>query len=88
MSETDLLIAECSLPDDLVGDNHLSPSSVARIADRANPGLLLLTHIYPQFRAVVDVARRVADAGFAGRVEVAHEGWRTDLDAEIPPSAI
>ena len=27
---TDLLVAECSLPDDLVGDNHLSPSRLAR----------------------------------------------------------
>lgn len=88
MSGVDLLIAECSLPDDLVGDNHLSPSSVARLAGRASPGLLLLTHIYPQFRTVVDVAGCVADAGFAGRVEVAFEGWRTDLGGGDSPERL
>lgn len=74
-----LFVCECSLPDDLVGDNHLSPGSVAAIASRASPDLLLLTHIYPQFRAVVDVGAAVRDAGFAGRIELAVEGWRTDL---------
>lgn len=74
-----LFVCECSLPDDLVGDNHLSPSSVSAFAVEASPDLLLLTHVYPQFRAAADVCGLVADAGFGGRVELASEGWSTSL---------
>jgi ribonuclease BN (tRNA processing enzyme) len=81
---SDLFVCECSLPDDLVGDNHLSPSAVAGFAREAAPGVLLLTHVYPQFRAAADVAALVA-AGYAGRVEMATEGWRHDLLGDRVP---
>jgi ribonuclease BN (tRNA processing enzyme) len=74
-----LFVCECSLPDDLVGDNHLSPSGVAAFAAEASPDLLLLTHVYPQFRAAADVPGLVGRAGFGGRVELASEGWSTSL---------
>jgi len=73
-----LFVCECSLPDELVGDNHLSPSSVARFAASAEPGRLLLTHVYPQFRAVVDVAALVRASGYSGPLDVAVEGWACD----------
>lgn len=72
---SELFVCECSLPDDLVGDNHLSPSSVAGFAAVAEPEVLLLTHVYPQFRAATDVVALVRAAGFPGRIEVAAEGW-------------
>ena len=71
----ELFVCECSLPDGLVGDNHLSPKSVARFAAEADPGMLLLTHVYPQFRALADVPALVRAAGFSGRLELAVEGW-------------
>lgn len=74
-SGTELFVCECSLPDGVVGDNHLSPASVARFASEADPGTLLLTHVYPQFRAVADVPALVRTAGFMGRIELAVEGW-------------
>ena len=70
----DLLLAECSLPEDEVGDNHLSPPGVAEIAAAARPGLLLLTHVYPHFRSAADVPALVRAAGFAGAVETARDG--------------
>ncbi|MFW6040072.1 MAG: MBL fold metallo-hydrolase, partial [Gemmatimonadota bacterium] len=70
-----LFVCECSLPDDLVGDNHLSPSSVAAFAVAARPRRLLLTHVYPQFRARADVVSLVREAGFEGSIELAVEGW-------------
>lgn len=70
-----LFVCECSLPDDLVGDNHLSPASVAAFASVAEPGRLLLTHVYPQFRAAADVAGLVREAGFTGPIDLAVEGW-------------
>lgn len=69
-----LLLAECSLPDDLVGDNHLSPSRLARLAQRANARRVVATHVYPQFRQATDVAALVRSAGYAGPVELAREG--------------
>jgi ribonuclease BN (tRNA processing enzyme) len=75
----DLLIAECSLPDDRVGDNHLSPSRVARLARRAGARRLVATHIYPQFRHAADVGSLISAAGYAGPVELAREGLTIDL---------
>ena len=70
-----LFVCECSLPDDLVGDNHLSPRTTARFASEAATELLLLTHVYPQFRDTADVVSLVRSAGFTGRTELAAEGW-------------
>ncbi|TFG66766.1 MAG: ribonuclease Z [Gemmatimonadales bacterium] len=71
----DLFVCECSLPEDFVGENHLSPTAVARFASSAAPGLLLLTHVYPQFRSTADVINLVRVAGFRGTAELAFEGW-------------
>ena len=75
----DLLVAECSLPDDRVGDNHLSPSRVARLASRSDPRRLVATHIYPQFRNSADVASLIAASGFGGPIDLAREGLVIDL---------
>lgn len=76
----DLLIAECSLLDEEVGDNHLSPTRVARLARAAGPELLLLTHIYPHVRSGSDPGTLVRAAGYTGALELAREGgsWRAD----------
>lgn len=76
----DLLLAECSLLDEQVGDNHLSPGRVARLAGEARPGLLVLTHVYPHVRADHDPVALVRAAGYRdGAVELAHDGWNRDL---------
>jgi ribonuclease BN (tRNA processing enzyme) len=77
--DVDLLVAECSLPDDLVGDNHLSPSRVARLAREAGARRLVATHVYPQFRLASDVGALIAAAGYGGPVELASEGLTIDL---------
>ena len=69
-----LLIAECSLADDEVGDNHLSPSRLARLASVARPGLLWITHVYPHLRHRDDVAELVRSAGYEGRAHVVADG--------------
>lgn len=76
-ADSRLFACECSLPDELVGDNHLSPASVARFAAEADPATLLLTHVYPQFRTAADVPSLVRAAGFSGAIELAAEGWQT-----------
>lgn len=83
-SGSGLFVTECSLPDDLVGDNHLSPSSVAAFAAVADPRRLLLTHVYPQLRARGDVAGLVREAGFSGPIELAVEGWTSHAGSLMP----
>jgi ribonuclease BN (tRNA processing enzyme) len=44
----DLLVCECSLPDDLKVPGHLTPSLAGKMAAEANVKKLVLTHFYPQ----------------------------------------
>jgi ribonuclease BN (tRNA processing enzyme) len=46
--DCDLLILECSFPDNLKVKGHLTPSEAGRIASHASAKKLLLTHFYPQ----------------------------------------
>jgi ribonuclease BN (tRNA processing enzyme) len=73
MSRVDLLIIECSLPDDLAMDAHLTPNRAARMAQQANPGALVVTHVYPQLdrETLPDLLRA---AGWTGDTVVAHDG--------------
>ena len=67
------LIAECSLPDDAAIPTHLSPSSLAALALRAQPGRLIATHCYPQLDrdALPSLLER---ANWRGPVTVAFDG--------------
>lgn len=82
--DVDLLVGECSLPDDLVGDNHLSPSRLARLASRSRARRVVATHVYPQFRHATDVAALIRESGYAGPVQLASEGLTVDLQARSP----
>ncbi len=44
---TDLLILECSFPDEKKVEGHLTPSLAGRIATESRCRRLLLTHLYP-----------------------------------------
>lgn len=43
----DILLLECSLPDDMRCPGHLTPALCGRIAREANPKKLVLSHFYP-----------------------------------------
>jgi ribonuclease BN (tRNA processing enzyme) len=45
---SDLLILECSFPDDEAIAGHLTPSEAGDIAARAGAKKLVLTHFYPE----------------------------------------
>lgn len=47
----DLLLAECSTPDDLAVDTHLAPATVADLARNTGAGRVVLTHMYPPVAA-------------------------------------
>ena len=73
----DVLIAECALPDDRAIDTHLSPKSLADLAGRARPGLLVITHVYPWLTPAEAV--RAVESRFDGRVVAAEDGLRVRL---------
>ena len=77
LSRVELLIMECSLPDDRAMDTHLTPARAARMAQQANPGVLILTHVYPQLDRET-LAGRVRDRGWAGDIVIAHDGMMID----------
>jgi ribonuclease BN (tRNA processing enzyme) len=75
----ELLLAECSLPDDRALEIHLTPSQAGGLAREAGAKSLVLTHFYPP----VDVADavRLAAAAFGGPVTAARDGDRFLIEA-------
>lgn len=68
----DLLLAECSTPDDLAIDTHLSPASVSQLVGNTRPGRVVLTHLYP---LVASQAPELAVAAATGvRTVAARDG--------------
>jgi len=68
----DTLLIECAFPDDAPVPGHLTPSGVARIANEAGVGRVVLTHIYP---AVDDASlRSEVGKGYEGEILVAEDG--------------
>lgn len=73
----DVLLTECSLPDAMAVPGHLTPASVGAIAAAADPGLLVLAHLYPMMDQL-DLPALV-HARWPGRVVVAHDGWSVEV---------
>lgn len=67
----DLLILECSVPDDQKIPGHLTPSECGAIAAASGCRHLVLTHFYPVFRRC-DIRRHVRRA-FRGRLTIARD---------------
>lgn len=70
----DLLLAECSLPESMAMDIHLTPERAGEMAARARARRLVLTHFYPPVETsdpAVLAARR-----FGGPVTAARDGAR------------
>ena len=69
----DVLVAECAYPDPPPVPTHLTPRSVAALANAARPGTLVLVHLYPSLDAgaVPDLVRA---AGYDGKTVCAEDG--------------
>ncbi len=73
----DLLLAECSLPDDREMAIHLTPRRCGELAALARPRTLVLTHFYPPVEQV-DI-RGIVRERFDGPVVLADDGWSTEI---------
>ena len=73
----DLLIAECSFPEDSKQPSkafHLSPSQIGAIAEGAGARRLLLTHFYPECDGL-DIVGQTAK-WYSGPITIAEDGLR------------
>ncbi len=70
----DLLLAECSLPEAMAMDIHLTPERAGDLAREAGAARLILTHFYPPVETS-DPARAAA-ARFDGPITAARDGDR------------
>ncbi len=72
----DLLLAECSLPDSMPVSIHLTPSGTGALAGAAEPGMLVVTHMYPPLEGI-DL-RAELGARWAGPIVIATDGLVLD----------
>lgn len=82
--DADILILECSYPDEKAVEGHLTPTLAGRIAREANTKRLLLTHLYPPCDEadVSGQCQRIYD----GQVIVARDLMRLRLKKKgVPP---
>jgi ribonuclease BN (tRNA processing enzyme) len=84
--DVDVLVAECSLPEEDAIDTHLTPGRLGRLAAAARPGQLIVTHVYPQL-AERDIAGLLRAAGWEGATLRARDGLRLTLGDANPPDA-
>jgi ribonuclease BN (tRNA processing enzyme) len=78
----DLLLLECSLPDEMAIPLHLTPSQCGAVAAIANPGHLVLNHFYPPVERV-DIVAAIAPR-FGGAISLASDGARYSVEERRP----
>jgi ribonuclease BN (tRNA processing enzyme) len=78
LAGVDLMIAECSLPDEEAMATHLTPSRIAAMARSARPRRLMPTHVYPKL-ARLDLTALLRGAGWDGETVRATDGLSLDL---------
>lgn len=71
MKKSDLSILECSFPDEIPMENHLTPVLAGKIAHKAQTRHLLLSHLYPQMEKI-DV-KKVCAQHFSGKISIARD---------------
>lgn len=74
--DTDLLVLECSFPEDIKVEGHLTPGLAGKIAMEANCKRLLLTHFYPVCdNDILDPCRKV----FSGQIILGEDLMRVKV---------
>jgi ribonuclease BN (tRNA processing enzyme) len=74
----DVLLAECSLPEQLAVPTHLTPAQVGVMAEVAEPARLVLTHFYPP--VLEENISGIISLRYSGEVVLATDGWSTEIE--------
>lgn len=79
--DVDLLIAECSVADEVRAAGHLTPRAVGRLAAEAAARRLVVTHFYPSVLALgwTEIERRIRESFPRGALELGADGLEVDL---------
>jgi ribonuclease BN (tRNA processing enzyme) len=72
-SGCDVLIHECSFPDEVEVSNHTRPSELAPVLEDCFANRLYLTHLYPHTRGKEEEMVEKVSEGFGGEVQVAED---------------
>jgi ribonuclease BN (tRNA processing enzyme) len=75
-SGCDLLLAECSLPEAMAMDTHLTPERAGELARDAGAKRLVLTHFYPPVETSNPPPAALAGTRVTGPVAAAQDGDR------------
>ena len=75
----DVLMLECSFPDEQKRPGHLTPSECGKIATETKCGRLILTHFYPEVLEI-DILSTVSKY-YSGMVDLAYDGMEVFIDA-------
>lgn len=67
----DVLVTDCSKPDELKVEGHMTPTESAEIAEKASVKTLLLSHLYPEIEDYDIVSK--AEEIFSGEVKKAED---------------
>ena len=74
----DVLLCECSLPEELAIDSHLTPARCGALAAAALPKHLVLTHFYTPVERT-DIRGAIA-AHYAGPISLAEDGSTFEIE--------
>lgn len=80
VSGADVLIAECSLPEEEAMDPHMTPARLADLARTAQPGRLVVVHVYPQLTGA-DWPALLKDHGWRGETVRGRDGMKLRIGA-------
>ena len=81
----DLLVVECSTPDELATPGHMTPSQVGALCRTARPRRVVLTHLYPP-AALLNLPALIGQQ-YDGPVQAAQDGELFTLPETLPPEA-
>lgn len=87
LAGVDLLVTECSLPDDGHMEGHLTPSRLGVLAADARPRRLLVSHVYPQLDHQ-DVPALLAAAGWTGDTIRSRDGLILGTDGSLDEASL
>lgn len=76
-SEADVVVADCSKPDELKSKGHMTPTECARVARDSGAEILVLSHLYPE--AEETRIKETASKTFGGKIIVAEDLMTLEL---------
>lgn len=73
----DMVVTDCSKPDDMKAEGHMTPTECAEIAEGAGVEKLVLSHLYPE--AEKSDLKETASRTFSGDIVVAEDLMQLDF---------